>query len=475
MKIVFHNLGQIQEATLDMRPLTVILGHNNTNKTYLAYSTYGLLDEKTRQSRVPPSLTAKLIESFGDISANGFRLPSNDVLYEFYKSVTAARSDGFRVRLNGFFQDSTKKLFEKTHFDIDIDRPAFDKGLAHITDGRKTHPLPGGTGTYKYKRIAGGFRAEVTAGGIPMPTRSIVRSAIEDIVTSLNAEFFPRPFLLPAERNALIISYKLLANRSYKVIRGFQNQIIFGKDRRPKEDRQLELMREQGHIGYPQPVEDFLDFLSDVELEQNLVNLYPDETMPFIRLAALIEERLQNKNKLSITRTRLEGKEFRINVKRGLSIDLYNASSSVKQIVPLILFLRFRARRDQLLLVDEPEMNLHPETQAKLLEVLAILTSLGIRVLVTTHSPYFMMHLNNLIQPDPLDTATKKKMAKQLYLQDERAFLDVNSVGAYVMKDNSLVSLMDTDHSVRFQTLSDVSEELHNKFFALSGIKYGRA
>ena len=86
-----------------------------------------------------------------------------------------------------------------------------------------------------------------------------------------------------------------------------------------------------------------------------------------------------------------------------------------------------------------------------------------------------MMHLNNLIQPDPLDTATKKKMAKQLYLQDERAFLDVNSVGAYVMKDNSLVSLMDTDHSVRFQTLSDVSEELHNKFFALSGIKYGRA
>ena len=42
MKIKFQNLGNIKEAELDLRPLTVIIGPNNSNKTYIAYSIYGL-------------------------------------------------------------------------------------------------------------------------------------------------------------------------------------------------------------------------------------------------------------------------------------------------------------------------------------------------------------------------------------------------------------------------------------------------
>jgi predicted ATPase len=45
MKIKFWNLGSIKEAELDLRPLTVIIGPNNSNKTYIAYSIYGLWKE----------------------------------------------------------------------------------------------------------------------------------------------------------------------------------------------------------------------------------------------------------------------------------------------------------------------------------------------------------------------------------------------------------------------------------------------
>jgi predicted ATPase len=45
MKIKFWNLGSIKEAELDLRPLTVIIGPNNSNKTYIAYSIYGLWRE----------------------------------------------------------------------------------------------------------------------------------------------------------------------------------------------------------------------------------------------------------------------------------------------------------------------------------------------------------------------------------------------------------------------------------------------
>jgi predicted ATPase len=45
MKIKFSNLGSIKETELELRPLTVIIGQNNSNKTYLAYCVYGILQQ----------------------------------------------------------------------------------------------------------------------------------------------------------------------------------------------------------------------------------------------------------------------------------------------------------------------------------------------------------------------------------------------------------------------------------------------
>ncbi|MFM6372383.1 MAG: AAA family ATPase, partial [Dolichospermum sp.] len=51
MKIKFSNLGSIQETELDLRSLTVIIGPNNSNKTYIAYSIYGLWQSAAGSTR----------------------------------------------------------------------------------------------------------------------------------------------------------------------------------------------------------------------------------------------------------------------------------------------------------------------------------------------------------------------------------------------------------------------------------------
>jgi len=38
MRITFSNLGTIKKTSLDLRPLTVIIGPNNSSKTYVAYA-----------------------------------------------------------------------------------------------------------------------------------------------------------------------------------------------------------------------------------------------------------------------------------------------------------------------------------------------------------------------------------------------------------------------------------------------------
>ena len=149
-------------------------------------------------------------------------------------------------------------------------------------------------------------------------------------------------------------------------------------------------------IRYPQPVEDFLDFLSEIELQET-TKINSSNKNEFQKLADEIEKKLQNKNKTNLKPTKLGGKEIKVLVKKGLEIDLYNASSSIRQLAPLLLYLRYRASKGDFIVIDEPEMNLHPESQAKLLEALSILVNLGVRILLTTHSPYVMAHLNNLV------------------------------------------------------------------------------
>ena len=43
MKFTFKNLGAVDHAILELSPLTIVCGLNNTGKTYVTYATYALL------------------------------------------------------------------------------------------------------------------------------------------------------------------------------------------------------------------------------------------------------------------------------------------------------------------------------------------------------------------------------------------------------------------------------------------------
>ncbi|MHC5823328.1 MAG: AAA family ATPase, partial [Nostoc sp.] len=58
---------------------------------------------------------------------------------------------------------------------------------------------------------------------------------------------------------------------------------------------------------------------------------------------------------------------------------------------------RHKAQLGDLLMVDEPELNLHPENQRRVARLFAQLVNLGIKVFITTHSDYIIKELNTLI------------------------------------------------------------------------------
>ena len=475
MKIRFANLGTIRETELDLRPLTVIIGPNNSSKTYLAYSVYGLLHEiKNVPAEVyEPLRTVTVDPEQRFIEWSIRRLDSA------FRSHIGTSCRRFEGRLPEFFQDSSGKLFRKTSFDIDVDDidtrkllNSSSKIFPFSTVGKQARldfsaPIMRGLWPHLQTSKAGIHRLKVRG--------FVAESYLKDFLRGDVDRATPSPFILPAERNALIITYKILSNRRFKLLRDAARS-------RPRNAAALhDALREQGEIRYPLPVDDFLDFLADVDFPRALTeNDDEDEdddrtagAPAFLKLAALLEAHIQSGNQLQLVPTVLGGNELRVGVGDSLSIDLYNASSSIKQLSALVLYLRYKAAPGQLLIIDEPEMNLHPASQVRLLEVLAILVKLGVQVLITTHSPYFMAHLANLAQGSS-DARTQTKQAAQLYLKDRRALLSQDDISAYEMRDHRLVSLKDPDFGLRWDTLSDVFSDLQQRYFALDGLAHGK-
>ena len=87
----------------------------------------------------------------------------------------------------------------------------------------------------------------------------------------------------------------------------------------------------------------------------------------------------------------------------GQELPLKNASSMVSEVGPISLYEKYIVKKDQLLIVDEPESHLHPELQAELLRQLARLVREGKRVLITTHSEWVTEELANIVQRSKLE------------------------------------------------------------------------
>lgn len=85
--------------------------------------------------------------------------------------------------------------------------------------------------------------------------------------------------------------------------------------------------------------------------------------------------------------------------------DLNNVSEGLKSFGVIELLLRYRIFREKdILIFDEPEVHLHPEWQLKYAQIIVKLQKVfNLRVLITTHSPNFMLAIKYYSQLENTD------------------------------------------------------------------------
>jgi hypothetical protein len=118
-------------------------------------------------------------------------------------------------------------------------------------------------------------------------------------------------------------------------------------------------------------------------------------------------------------------------------IPIYLSSSFVKSLLDLNFYLKCLAKKGDILLIDEPEQNIHPANQRKMARLLVHLIKAGVKVFVTTHSDYLIKELNNLIILG-FEFEDKDEIMKK-YQYTEEDFLDKSLVRAYIAEKQTLV------------------------------------
>lgn len=174
-------------------------------------------------------------------------------------------------------------------------------------------------------------------------------------------------------------------------------------------------------VPFVRPINQFLDVMNDLTFDGK-----GDEK--FNKIALYLENGMAEG---TVSMSTMPNKEV-IYIPEGQEsgIPLRIASAVVTELSPLILILKHKSDLHTLF-YEEPEMCLHPQLQQKMARVICQLTNAHLEMVVTTHSDIILQHINNMIRLSKREDSAE--ICKQLgYTPDD--LLNANQVKVYQLK-----------------------------------------
>lgn len=116
----------------------------------------------------------------------------------------------------------------------------------------------------------------------------------------------------------------------------------------------------------------------------------------------------------------------------------YDTPSGIKQVGTIqILLLKGKLKKGSYLIIDEPEVNLHPEWQFKFAEILVLLArELDITLYINSHSPMFIESIDAFIEFYDMENEVNYYLTEELEIDYKYNFTNINQDELYKIYDN---------------------------------------
>lgn len=435
MKFSISNLGAIDHAEVELGDLTLVCGENNTGKTYVTYAIYGFLQywHKDFQPRLPDALLVQFRDhGVADFSLEAFVNNPAEILAaacEEYRTKLPHVFATFPLRFKdtvctavvesaaGILEESFERLFRVGEVDVAVSKASGSLLLQAVvvSDSGKRFRIP------------------------PAISRRIIGDVIKEIVFS---KTLPRPFIITAERSGAALFSGALSNGYI----GQSKESISVEDA----DDDESISSSDRIADYPLPIKQNIEFADchEFHIKRRLGFLAKEK-----HILLEFDELLGGSLALDE-----EGRLVYLPAATQVALFPEETSSSVKSLTDLGVYLTSVAKPNDLLIIDEPELSLHPKNQRRIARLLARIANAGIRLLITTHSDYIVKELNLLLLMHQDDERIRQIAEQERYHRSET--LSVESIKVYVAQATLRETSADAQGSRGFSLINvPVTEE----------------
>ena len=367
MRLILENVGKVQEADIKLDGITLIAGENNTGKStvgkmlFCIFESFYKIERQISQERI--NTIGRHIANFYHETFNraGRKYSVHDLAAEFVHNKEQYVGDSRIIRkaIENFFENR----------EINFDAIAYQDTLEQLAD-----------------KIYSVLFIEDTE----------IRKAI--LQRTLDSEFGMKMGFLNNESNYSKIQLEIRNSKiEFEVINNENINII----------QDMSLNKEIIYIDDPFVLDDLQDLLpyrSVYGLNHRDSLLDKIVRVKDTRDFGALDEILVNKKLERIFETMngiCDGDltvsedggnySYRTSELNG-TLEMSNLSTGIKSFIILKTLLRNGSINDNgVVILDEPEIHLHPEWQLKFAEVIVLIQKeFGVNILLNTHSPYFL-------------------------------------------------------------------------------------
>ncbi|HJB66962.1 MAG TPA: ATP-binding protein [Candidatus Mailhella merdavium] len=161
----------------------------------------------------------------------------------------------------------------------------------------------------------------------------------------------------------------------------------------------------------------------------------------------------------------IQNKEYIVN-SIDKEIPLSIASSGQQESLPLLLLMSLSGRNNRVFL-EEPEAHLFPSTQKDIMyDLVKILNrNKWSSIFITTHSPYILSSLNNLIAAyDVLRKKNEQKVKEMEGILPRDTWLNFDDVKCFYLEDGNIQDIMDKDlRMIDYTKIDECSSSIINE------------
>lgn len=440
-RLEITDFGPVKRASIEIKPALILIGQQASGKSTVAKLIYffqslssEFFSRYYKSSNEGVEITEDLIipirEKFYDFFGSTFHLPDFEIVYHYEENRYLSLSLTPKKKINAHFSEAffTKKDFQELR--------GYKKMLLQL----KTELA----------------NIDNVAKKVALDERhlSYLHQLADKINTLFCNEHNDSLFIL-AGRNATIGYSETFENMLQQSI---QKNI-----------------EEQGHRAFEtkeQTIDEtlMLSFMQRVvKMRQSFINLGNFEGM-ITHANGRLKPRLQLANRLirEVLRGQYSNSEFgeRIVHPGQGYVYLKNASSGQQESIRILqdAFLSIYQGNKLLRIVEEPEAHLFPEAQMSTIQLLVLMlnSASANHLILTTHSPYTLTVINNLIyaakvgarHPDQVNSIIKKEL-----------WLPMDNVSAYMLQNGEASDIMDAEMGeIKAELIDSISNVINQQY-----------